>query len=182
VGVPEPGAVEVEGESARAGQGMDFFDLVKGEDRPAGAVVGVLQHHQPGGGIMMVARAQDSLDLRRGDGPAHTRQGAHLHPGESGGRAGLVMKDVAILFTIDFVARLGVALDGQLVALGAAADIEGGFFAKQCGHFFLEAVDRRVFAENVVAHLGGGHGRPHLGGGFGHSVAAQIDSLHTLPC
>ena len=39
------------------------------------------------------------------------------------------------------------------------------------------AVDRRVFAEDVVADFGLGHGRPHGRRGPGHRVAAEVDEL-----
>src|SRR5205085_1532615 len=39
----------------------------------------------------------------------------------------------------------------------------------------LQAVDRRVFAEDIVADLGGGDRGSHAGGRPGHGITAQIE-------
>jgi hypothetical protein len=47
-----------------------------------------------------------------------------------------------------------------------------GFFAEHFGGAFLQTVDGRVFAVNVVADFRLGHRAAHLPGRFGYSVAS----------
>ena len=64
-----------------------------------------------------------------------------------------------------FLAVLGVHLDRDGVAHGAGGHEEARLFAHDFGRALFQAIDRRVFAINVVAHFGFGHGSPHSGVG-----------------
>jgi hypothetical protein len=55
---------------------------------------------------------------------------------------------------------------------------ERGFLAQQAGDALLEAVDRRVVAELVVADLGLGHRGAHPGRRPGDGVGTEIDRCH----
>ena len=50
-----------------------------------------------------------------------------------------------------------------------------GFFAHDFGGALLQPVDGGIFAVDVVADFGFGHGAPHGGGGPRDGVAAQVD-------
>ena len=78
-------------------------------------------------------------------------------------------------FSDDFLAGAGVEADGDLVAHGAGGDEYGCFAGEDLGGASFEAVDGGVFAVDVVAYLGGGHGGAHLWSGLGEGVAAQVD-------
>jgi hypothetical protein len=90
-------------------------------------------------------------------------------------RALLVADDVAIGFAEEFVTRVAVNANAELVAHGARGNEEGGFFAEHAGDSLFEAADGGVFAENIVAHFGGGHGGAHGSGRASYSVAAEVD-------
>ena len=87
----------------------------------------------------------------------------------------LVADDVAIGFAQEFVAGLAVDAHAELVAHRAGGDEEGRFFAEHAGDSLFEAADGRVFAEDVVAHFGGGHGGAHAGCGASYGIAAEVD-------
>jgi hypothetical protein len=82
---------------------------------------------------------------------------------------------VTVRVAQEFVARLAVDADAQLVAHRAGGDEQGGLLAEEGGRFFLEPIDRGVFAVDVVADLGRGHGGAHAGRGAGERVAAEVD-------
>ena len=94
---------------------------------------------------------------------------------ELGVRALLVANDVAIGFAEEFVAGLAVNAHAELVAHRAGGDEESGFFAEHAGDSLFEAADGGVFAENIVADFGGGHGGAHAGGGASYGIAAEVD-------
>jgi hypothetical protein len=68
-----------------------------------------------------------------------------------------------------------VEADGDLVAHGSGGNEKGGFAAKDFGGAALKLVDGWIFAVDVVAHFGGGHGGTHFWGGAGYGVAAEVD-------
>ena len=78
-------------------------------------------------------------------------------------------------FAQKLVARLAVDADADLVAHRAGGDEQRRLLAEQVGDALLEPVDGGVFAEDVVADLGGGHGGAHGGRGAGDRVAAEVD-------
>ena len=73
----------------------------------------------------------------------------------------LVVEDVAARVAEKLVARLAVEPHADLVAHRARGDEQRRLLAEQLGDALFEPADRGVFAEHVVAHLGGGHGGPH---------------------
>ena len=79
-------------------------------------------------------------------------------------------------FADHFLAMLGVNLYRDDVAHGARRHEEAGFFAENLGGALLEAIDGRVFAVDVVADLGLGHGAAHGGRGTSDGIAAKIDA------
>ena len=67
---------------------------------------------------------------------------------------------------------------GDEVAHRPGGDEQAGLLAEQLGGAFLEGVDGRVVAEDVVADLGLGHRPAHRRRGLGDGVAAQVDPGH----
>ena len=70
---------------------------------------------------------------------------------------------------------LAVDADADLVAHRAGGDEQGRLLAEQLGDSLFQLANGGVFAEDVVAHLGGGHRGPHRGRGAGDGVAAKVD-------
>ena len=74
-----------------------------------------------------------------------------------------------------FARRRRPAFDGEEIAHAAGGDEERGFLFENFGGAFLKAIDGGVFAVDVVAHFGFGHGAAHGGSWFCDGVAAKID-------
>src|SRR5215472_7980314 len=72
--------------------------------------------------------------------------------------------------------RPDVGVHGDLVAHGACRQIERRLAASQLGGPILQAVDRRVIAVPVVAHLRSGHCMPHLLRWLGDGVGAEVNA------
>src|SRR6185369_16363356 len=94
------------------------------------------------------------------------------HPGH------LEIEHMAPLFDDDFLPRLCMKPYSDLVAHAARRDEQSGLRAHDLGGPFLEANSRRVFAVNIIAHLGASHCFSHLIGGLRYGVASQIDVVH----
>src|SRR4029077_12644503 len=70
------------------------------------------------------------------------------------------------------------AFDSEEITHAAGGDEERGFlFENFCGAF-LQAIDGGVFAVDVFADFGFGHGAAHGGSWFCDGVAAEIDGSH----
>ena len=108
--------------------------------------------------------------------------GAGLAAGEDGGHGHLPVHDVGVSLADDLLAGLGVEADGDLVAHGAGGDEDGCFAAEDFGGFGFETIDGGVFAVDVVADLGVGHGFAHGRRGAGDGVAAEVDDLVQRCC
>jgi hypothetical protein len=148
-------------------------------DRAAGHVVGVLDLDQHRAGAVADVRRDGRLDrggveqtLGRGEGP---RQ----QPGEGGHAADLVVDNVAAGVADHLAPRPAVEVQGDLIAHRAGGDEERRLHADGGRRLLLQAVDGRIFAEDVVPHLGLGHRPAHLRVGPGHRVGPQIDQLHS---
>ena len=101
-----------------------------------------------------------------------------LDPGVGGAAAGLMPDGVGSTGDDDVVAGRGERAEHDLVGHRAGREPEGCFLAKQFGDPILQAVDRRVVTELVVADLGGGHRGAHARRGPGNGVGAEIDRCH----
>ena len=155
--------------------GVDGLNLLEGIDASAAAVVRVLQADQPRAYLMIVVRPNLVLQLRHVEDAVIAVERPAGDAAEHRRAAGLVVVNVAIDIAEQLVAGLRVRLDADLVRHGARRHEQGRFLAEQFGDAFFQAVDGGVFVEDVVADLGGVHGRAHAGRRPGHGVAAQID-------
>ena len=82
--------------------------------------------------------------------------------------------DVRGLLAYHHVPGAGQHVHRDLVAQRAGGQVERGLLAGQPGGLLLQPDDRRIVAEQVIAHLGVGHGAPHRRGGPGHRVRAKV--------
>jgi hypothetical protein len=98
---------------------------------------------------------------------------------EGRGTTLLEEENVGLIADDDFGAAATVREERDEVALRAAGGEERGFLAEALGGHLLEAVDGGVFGEHVVAKLGRGHRRAHLGRGQRQRVAAQVNRVHS---
>ena len=69
-------------------------------------------------------------------------------------------------FADHLLAMLGMQLDADGVAHRAGRHEQRRFLARDLRGALLQAIDGRVFAINVVAHFGFGHGRRMAGVGL----------------
>ncbi len=176
-GVEDAGSVEVDGEAGFGGSGPDLLHGGERGDGAAGHVVGVFEADEGGLGAVVDLRADGGGDDGPGEDAAFGGDGAALAAGEGGGHGHLPVEDVGAGLADDLLAVLGVDADGDLVAHGAGGDEDGGLFAEDGGGRLFELIDGGVFAVDVVADLGGGHGLAHGGGGAGDGVAAEVDEV-----
>ena len=153
----------------------DRLDRFQRIDRPAAAIVGVLQADEPGVDGVHVVGADLALEV----GDAQQAIAAVDRPaGDAAERrraAGFPEADVAGRFEEDFVLRSAVDADRDLVRHRSRWDEEAGFLAEEGRGAAFEFVDGGVFAEDVIADRRGRHGREHAGRRLRDGVAAEVD-------
>ena len=87
--------------------------------------------------------------------------------------------DDVVLATGDrLLASREVGKLGDEAAHRPAGHEEPGLLAQQLRGTFLEGGSGGVLAEDVVAHLGFGHGPPHLRRWLGDGVRTEVDDVH----
>ncbi len=178
--VPEPGAIDMQGDAVLPGDRGDLGGIGRGERLTHRMGVGVLDGDEPCDRFVRVARvAEGGLDLGRIDGPVRAiLEGSHAGADDDRVAGGLV-DDHVMLSTGDRLLAAGeVGHLGDEVAHRAAGDEQAGFLAEQVGRAFLQGVDRRVVAEDVITQLGLGHRATHRRRWMGDGVAAQVDPGH----
>ena len=108
-------------------------------------------------------RMPSSAGDRAGNTSGEVRQHCHF-----------VIEDVATLLADDFLAGPGVDLDRNGVAHRAAGHEDRGLPPEDLRGTRFQPVDGGIFAVNVVANLGVGHGAAHFRRGSRDRVAAEI--------
>ena len=101
--------------------------------------------------------------------------GRTTHPENQARHRHLIIKDVATLFADDLLPVMRVYLDGNGVAHGSGRNKDGRLTAKNLRRAFFQSIDGWIFAINVVAHFGFGHGTAHLRRGFGNRVTTEVE-------
>ena len=94
----------------------------------------------------------------------------------------LVVVDVAAFLADQFVAGPAMRTDGDQIRHRPAGHEQRRLLAQPLGNDPLQAEDRGVVAQNVVAHLGGRHRRAHRRGGPGDGIAAKIEDFIVHKC
>ena len=77
-----------------------------------------------------------------------------LHTSQSAGSALLISDDMGGAFDDDFLPRLCVKANGELITHCAGWHEEGGPFPEHRGHHVLQPVHGGVFAIYIVSHFG----------------------------
>jgi hypothetical protein len=72
---------------------------------------------------------------------------------------------------------LCVEAHGDLISHASGGHKESGFAAEDLSGIGFEAIDGRVFAVDVVADFGAGHGFAHGRSRLGDGIAAEVDDL-----
>ncbi len=121
---------------------------------------------------MIAPAAYEGSDEFPGQDSVLCPEGARHQPGKGRHGTHLEVVDVRPRFANHFLAGLAVDLQRRLVAHGSGSNEEPRLASKDLGRAFLEAIQRGVFAVNIVSHFRFVHGAPHGGGGPGDSVAA----------
>jgi hypothetical protein len=136
----------------------------------------VLQRQQPRAREVRVVGLDGGLDLReRQRAVGRMVQRLRLHAAEHRGAAAFPAVAVRLLADDVFVATAAVRKDRAQVALRAGRHEQRRLEAQQRGDLFLQRVDARVGAEDVVAQRRRHHGLAHRGRGLRDGVAAQVD-------
>ena len=121
-------------------------------------------------------RVLDRREVHRAVRPILERADARADDDRVTGR--LVDDDVVLAAGDRLLAAAQVRHLRDEVAHRPRRDEEARLLAEQLGGAFLEGVDRRVVAEDVVADLGLGHRAAHRRRGLRDGVAAQVDQGH----
>ncbi len=174
-GVEEPRAVHVQPQAVLAADGADGGDRLDGVDRPAAAVVRVLDEDQPRAGEVLVVRLDHRRDLLGADDAALPVDEAQTDPCDRRVAASLVEVVVRAGVEDDLVAGFRLRLDADEVAHGARGHEQRRLLAEQRGHRLLQPVDGGVLAVDVVADRRGHHGGEHGRGGHGDGVGTEVD-------
>ena len=160
-GIEEPRAIQMGSQSTRGGQRTDIAQIVHRQHLAAG---GVLHDHEPG------ARKVRIVGLDRGfDGGQRDRaigcmvQRLRLDGAQHRHASRLPFVGVPVLPHDRFVAALAMDQQTQQIGLRARGGKERRLEAQHLCSLRLQAVDGRVIAEHIVAHLSSGHGRAHGG-------------------
>ncbi len=140
------------------------------------AAPGVFQCQQAGAREMGVVWLDLRVDLGKRHGSIR-RLGdrLRLNAAEHGRAARLPSIGMRHLADQIFVAALAMRHQCAEVALRAGGNKQRGLLAEQPGDPALQSIDRRIVAEDIVADIGFGDGRPHRRHRPGHGIAAQID-------
>ena len=144
----------------------------QGRHRATGHIVGVLQADERGLRTVVDLRADGWLDVIPGEDAALRRYCSRETAGEGGHHRHLPIEHVRPRFADHLLAVLRVQANGDLVSHGAGGNKDRGRFAEDLGGIFFETVDGGVFAVDVVADLGRGHGLAHCWGWPGDGVAS----------
>ena len=127
--------------------------------------------------VIVFAAAQDGRDVLGSEDAVPPVEHHALRAPQRRDRAALVVDDVRAAVADDLVALARERTERDLVRHRPGGRPDGRFLAEQGGDPFLEAVDGRVVAEDVVADLRVVHGLAHAGAGLGDGIAPQIDDF-----
>ena len=76
----------------------------------------------------------------------------------------------------DLGSRVGVEVDRDLVAHGSGRHEDRSLSSHELRRSLFEAVDRGIFAVDIVSHFGARHGLPHVVCGMCYRIGSQVDN------
>ena len=125
--------------------------------------------------VHIVGIAHGVIDLQRVKHPAVPFNRPQCHATKHACAARFVIQQVRVWPAQDFIAPARLRQNADKIAHRAAQQQQGALFAQDLGRHRLEAVDGRVFAEDVVTNLCGRHCRAHRRRRMRHRVTTEID-------
>src|SRR5260370_17552270 len=128
----------------------DLISLGLGKDGVAGQAQRVLQPDQPSLRAVIKRRRNLFLDLRPSQGAVFTGNRSRQTTGERSHRGRFQVDEVRALFADDLLPVMGVAFHRYLVAHGSAGDEDGGFALEDLRRTLLHAIDRWIFAADLI--------------------------------
>ncbi len=170
--VPEASSVEVH----RQPGGGHRLEALEGPDPSTHLAVGVLDEHGRRLGPPDAGVGDPAGHLARVDRAIGVVERHQLGGGVATGRARLADDHVLAAAHEHHRARRGEQPQGDLVGHRAGRHEQRRLLAHPLRERRLQAGDRRIVAEAVVADLGVGHRPAHLGRRSGDRVAAQVDA------
>ena len=144
-------------------------------DCAAGHVVRAFQADERGLRAVIDLGADQRLDVVPGEDAVLDVGGARHASGDGGDGVHLILMNVAALFDDHFVAVMGPGLHGNDIAHGARGYKNGRFAPEDFGGARLQLVYGGIFAVDVIAHDGFGHGAAHLRRRARYGIAAEIN-------
>ena len=141
-------------------------------------VVRVFEGDERGLRIVINFRTDERLDQFPGEDAVGRGRWTRQASRDRRNRSKFVEIDVRALLADYFARRRRPAFDGEEVAHAAGRYKKRGFLFENFGGAFLQMIDGGVFAVDVVADFGFGHGAAHGGSWFCDGVTAKIDGSH----
>ena len=168
-------------DSMLVGHPADFlypFHRIDGASCP---VVRILQAYQTCGRKMDVGGPNGCFDLGRREDAPIARYGTQLNARQECRSSRFVVENMGLGFQNDLFSRLGMGVDGHLIPHRSRSHEKTGLLAQHRCDLLLKAIHRRVFAKDIIPHLGRCHGLPHRSRRLGKRIATQIDYHREIP-
>ena len=174
-GVEDAGAVEMRREAAAPRKRERLLE-VGTRDRPAAD--GVLERKQARAREVRIVRADRRLDFGQVErAVGAVGEHARVDRAEHAHAARLVAVAVLLRANDHLVAALAVRHERSEIRLRARGEEERRLEAEERRGVLLQAVHRRVVAEDIVAERRLDHGAAHAGGGPGDGVGTKVDHV-----
>jgi hypothetical protein len=169
-------AVQMQGQASSACKLMRALQVIERQRLAALRVLQAQQARAREMGIVRLDRARDAIQVECT--VRFVVERLRLNAAEHGSAAALVLVRMSLLADDVFFAALAMRHQPEQIALRAARDEQRCLLAEHLRREPFEAIDRRIFAVDVIAHLRrrhrGAHGRARQSDG----VAAQVDRFH----
>src|SRR5215472_3707768 len=129
-----------------------------GKDGSSGQAESVLEPDQSGLRTIIGRRRDLLFDLRPGQRAVFTVNHPRLASRKCSYGCRLQIDEMSTLFADDLLAVMRMALHGDLVAHSPSGHEDGRFALEDPRGKLLQAIDGGIFAVNIIADLGFGHG------------------------
>lgn len=179
--IENPRPVEV---YANAGTMRDIKDLLderQGIDGPTPPVRRAFQADQRGPGAVKALLAYGFPDLFGIQDAVRPSKRAGENAAQESRPADRIIIDVTRLFEDDLLPSSRVRHECDLIPHGSGRNEKSGLLPQALGGQCLEAVYRRIFAIDIIAHCRIAHRLAHRIGGSGDGIASEIQEWPVLP-